>query len=245
MTTPRLYTDLAHLWPLVSPREHYGDEARVLRELVVDQLGQPPLGARWRLLELGVGGGHTLSHLTGVFQITGVDLSAQMLENARRRLPGAELIQADMRALDLGREFDVVFVHDSIDTLATRVDVEAVLRVAWCHTRAGGMACFAPTYDRTSFANHETATDQQRSQDGRLVVTYLSYVHDPCPEDDSFEMLMTYVINDSGAVTVAGDRILCGLFSRDEWQEMVRWAGFEVRVHVTPFWTLFVGTKGT
>ncbi len=243
MTTPRLYTDLAHLWPLLSPPGHYADEARVLGELTADQLGQPPAGATWRLLELGVGGGHTLSHLADVFRITGVDLSEQMLTNARRLLPEAELIQADMRLLDLEREFDVVFVHDSIDTLTNRADVEAVLRVAWKHTRIGGMACFAPTYDRTSFTNHETATDQQRSEDGRLVLTYLSYVHDPCPEDDTFEMVMTYVINEAGVATTAEDRILCGLFSRDEWQEMVRCAGFEVRVHVAPFWTLFVATK--
>ena len=105
------------------------------------------------------------------------------------------------------------------------------------------MACFAPTYDRTSFTNHETATDQQRSEDGRLVLTYLSYVHDPCPQDDTFELLMTYVINDGGVVTISEDRMLCGLFSRDEWQEKVRRAGFEVRVHATSFWTLFVGTK--
>jgi SAM-dependent methyltransferase len=243
MATPRLYSDLAHLWPLLSPPAHYADEARVLRELTADLLGQPPAGAPWRVLELGVGGGHTLSHLTDVFRITGVDRSEPMLTNARRLLPDAELIQADMRLVDLEREFDVVLVHDSIDTLTNRADVEAVLRVAWKHTRVGGMACFAPTYDRTSFENHDTATDQQRSKDGRLVLTYLSYVHDPCPEDDTFELLMTYVINDGGVVTIAEDRLMCGLFSRNEWQEMVRRAGFEVRVHATSFWTLFVGTK--
>jgi SAM-dependent methyltransferase len=243
MSIPRLYTDLAHLWPVLSPPAHYADEARVLRELAADHLGQPQAGAPWRLLELGVGGGHTLSHLTDVFQITGVDRSEPMLANARRLLPKAELIQADMRSIDLKRHFDVVFVHDSIDTLTNRADVEAVLRVAWQHTRAGGMACFAPTYDRTSFTDHETATDQQRSDDGGLVLTYLSYVHDPDPEDDTFEMLLTYVINDGGLVTTAEDRIECGLFSRDEWQAMVSRAGFSVRVHVAPFWTLFVGSK--
>jgi hypothetical protein len=35
------------------------------------------------------------------------------------------------------------------------------------------------------------------------------------------------------------------LFSRDDWRAMVRRAGFAVRVHVAPFWTLFVGTKCT
>ena len=72
---PRLYDDLARLWPHLSPPEHYAPEARVVCGLIDQHLGDPPAGQRWRVLELGAGGGHTLVHLAGCFDCTAVDLS--------------------------------------------------------------------------------------------------------------------------------------------------------------------------
>ena len=65
----RLYGDLAHLWPLVSPPDHYKDEARYwLREL---RARLAP--GRRRILDLGTGGGHHLHQLTAEFDATAVD----------------------------------------------------------------------------------------------------------------------------------------------------------------------------
>ena len=46
----RLYTDLAYLWPHLSPPEHYEAETADLRELINDALGEPPADQRWSLL---------------------------------------------------------------------------------------------------------------------------------------------------------------------------------------------------
>ena len=65
----RLYGDLAHLWPLMSPPDHYKDEARYwLREL----RSRLAPGKR-RILDLGTGGGHHLHQLTAEFDATAVD----------------------------------------------------------------------------------------------------------------------------------------------------------------------------
>lgn len=42
------------------------------------------------------------------------DRSAQMIEVSRGVNPECEHIVRDMRSLDLGRQFDLVFIHDSI-----------------------------------------------------------------------------------------------------------------------------------
>ena len=49
----RLYGDLAWLWPLMSPPEHYADEAGYWLQALRERL---PAGKR-RILELGCGGG--------------------------------------------------------------------------------------------------------------------------------------------------------------------------------------------
>ena len=106
----RMYTDLAHLWPLISPPEDYAEEAGYWRDVLREKLGP----GRHEILELGVGGGHNLSHLTGDFQATAVDLSEKMLEHSRRLNPEVEHHVGDMRTFRLDRKFDAVLVHDAI-----------------------------------------------------------------------------------------------------------------------------------
>jgi hypothetical protein len=68
----RLYTDeFAGYWPLMSPPEQYAREAEICRDALRRRLGP----GRHDVLELGVGGGHNMSHLTGDFRFTAVDLS--------------------------------------------------------------------------------------------------------------------------------------------------------------------------
>ena len=61
MPTARLYYELAYLWPIISPPEEYAEEAGHWHDAIRGKLGP----GRHQLLELGVGGGHNLSHLTG------------------------------------------------------------------------------------------------------------------------------------------------------------------------------------
>src|SRR6266704_3624119 len=110
----RLYQDLAAWWPLISPPEEYADEAAFAAR-VLNQAGLPVR----EVLELGSGGGHCASHLTPGFTMTLVDLSAGMLAVSRRLNPDCAHVEADMRTVRLGRDFDAVFVHDAVDYMTT------------------------------------------------------------------------------------------------------------------------------
>ena len=122
---PRLYSDLAWLWPILSPPEHYEDEAETLRQLYAE-LGRPrsPLP---RLLDLGAGGGHVLAQLSGDFDCTASDLSPAMLELCARLVPGARRVVGDMRTLRLGELFDAVLIQDAVDYMRTAADVRSAL----------------------------------------------------------------------------------------------------------------------
>lgn len=89
----RLYEDLADLIPLICPPEGYAEEVAHWRTVLREKLGE----GHHAILELGVGGGHNLSHLVADFTATGIDLSQAMLDQCRRLNPGIELHRGDIR----------------------------------------------------------------------------------------------------------------------------------------------------
>ena len=81
---------------------------------------------RHKLLELGVGGGHNLSHLIAEFDCTAVDLSPDMLALSKGLNPGVEHHVGDMRNIRLGKIFDAVLVHDAASYLLTEQDLSLI-----------------------------------------------------------------------------------------------------------------------
>jgi len=93
----RLYRDLVFIMPLVSPPEEYVEESSYWRTVLREKLGK----GRHAILELGVGGGYNLSHLTSEFDATAVDISGAMLYPCRELNPDITLCQGDMRNVRL------------------------------------------------------------------------------------------------------------------------------------------------
>ncbi|MEX0654680.1 MAG: methyltransferase domain-containing protein [Phycisphaeraceae bacterium] len=243
MPTPRLYDDLAYLWPLLSPPEHYAAETATVRRVIDARMGPAAPGQRRTVLELGAGGGHTLHYLREDFDCVALDLSEPMLANCRALNPDVETVVGDMRTARLGRTFDAVLIHDAIDYMTTADDVRATLDTAAAHLAPGGVVLIAPTYTADAFPEHETEQDHRANDD--VALTYFGYVHDPDPADTTFELILLYIIKQppTGPATVVEDRHTCGLFSVQAWATMMHDAGFDVDWHEEPAWSLFVGVR--
>ena len=232
---PRLYTDLAWLWPHLSPPDHYTAEAAHLDALLVEHLGPGP----HRILELGAGGGHTLVHLDaradrgGRHRTVAADLSPQMLQHAAQLIPGLETHAADMRTMRLSatddRGFDAVLIHDAIDYLLAEDDLKQTFDTARAHLRPGGLLFVAPTYLKETFEDNEVADDGTTIDGDQL--TYFTYVHDPDPSDTTFEMILLYLIRDlkTRKVQLIEDRHTLGLFAYETWTTLMEQAGFTVQ----------------
>jgi len=114
-----------------------GDRAEAL-PFVLPQLE----GAR-TVLELACGTGSVLAHLRGDFDVLGVDLSPEMLDLAREKLPGVELLEGDMTSIRLGRHFDAVLcLYDAVNHLTSFADWERVFETALAHLEPGGVFVF-------------------------------------------------------------------------------------------------------
>src|SRR6266487_5485967 len=118
----RLYHELAQWWTLISPPGQYADDAAAVAAV----LGSADIAVR-EVLDLGSGGGHVAAHIKDRFDLTLVDISADMLAVSRRLNPECRHLRGDMRTARLPRAFDAVLVHDAVDYITGRRDLARVI----------------------------------------------------------------------------------------------------------------------
>jgi SAM-dependent methyltransferase len=224
----RLYNELAHLWPLISPPEEYADDAQYWREILREKLGP----GRHQILELGVGGGHNLCHLTPDFEATAVDISEKMLALSRQLNPEVEHHIGDMRRIRLGRRFKAVLVHDAICYMLTEADLQATFATARAHLEPGGVLIVAPDWFRETFKG--TSVTHSISHKDGLELTFIEYLHDPNPSDTTTESIFFYILAEGGKVQIEQDRHINGLFPLDTWLRLMEEVGFGVEVKRYP-----------
>jgi SAM-dependent methyltransferase len=225
---PRLYSDLAEWFHLLTAPAEYADEAAFYLGQIDAALGSPP----GSLLELGSGGGNMALHYKQrVEQVTLSDLSPQMLAVSQRINPELEHIAGDMRILRLDRSFDAVLVHDAVGYLTTEADLLETMRTAFFHCRPGGVTIFAPDAIRETFA--EGTESGGHSEPGRAL-RYLMWTWDPNPADDCYVVDFAYLLREDGQpMRVIHDRHTEGLFSRETWLRLLGEAGFQ-NIRVKP-----------
>jgi len=131
------YTGLhARHYDLVYRDKPYADEARFVDTLLCDA-GV----ARGRLLDVACGTGRHAGQLAALgWDVTGVDLSDELLEQARLSVPAAHFERHDMRDLDVkGEPFDAVTcLFDSIGYALDDAGVLATLAAAGRHLAPAG-----------------------------------------------------------------------------------------------------------
>lgn len=221
---PKLYTDLADWWHLLSRVEDYAEEAAIYTQALKAH-------ARRNIetvLELGVGGGNNAFHLKASFAMTLVDLSEAMLVQSQAINQDCEHHAGDMRTVRLGRTFDAVFIHDAIAYLTTLDDIQQTMETAFIHCNSGGVALFAPDHIRETF---ETSTDHGGYDGPDRGIRYLEWTWDPDPTDNTHLTDYAYLLRlPDGSLHSEHDRHVNGLFARQAWLDAIEAAGFEASV---------------
>jgi SAM-dependent methyltransferase len=227
---PRLYSEFASWFHLLTAPSSYVEEAEFARKTLLEASSTRPIRT---LLELGAGGGNNASHLKAHFEMTLTDLSAEMLDRSRTINPECRHIQGDMRTLHLNREFDAVFVHDALCYLTSRGDLVACMQAAHLHCKPGGVALFMPDFVRERFRSsvHHGGHDG----DGRSL-RYFEWIFDPDPADTTYTNDFAYMMREgNGPVRVEHDTHIMGLFSSEEWLAALHDGGFAARMVVDPY----------
>jgi len=216
-----MYSDLAPWFHLLTHPSDYWDEAAFVGRVVDEAI----VGEAQTLLELGSGGGNNASHLKARFACTLTDISPDMLALSRTLNPECEHLEGDMRTLRLGREFDIVFIHDAISYLTTEEDLAAAIETAALHVRPGGVVILTPDAT-TEIFNPRTDNGGHDGDDGRRL-RYLEWIHPTT--SSTYEVDYLIVARGPGdEVRVVHDRHNLGLFPRATWEQLIRGAGLEL-----------------
>ena len=218
-----MYTDLAPWFHLLTHPSDYAEEAAFTVRTVEATID----GEARTLLELGSGGGNNASHLKARFECTLTDVSHEMLELSSALNPECEHLVGDMRALRLGRTFDVVFAHDALSYLTTEGDLAAALETAAAHVRPGGVVVLTPDAT-TEIFEPGTDTGGHDHEDGRSL-RYLEWTHAPDPPSaHSYAVDYAIALREPGRPTrVVHDRHTLGLFPEATWLALLRGSGLE------------------
>jgi len=232
----RMYADLAWLFPIITPVEHYLDEAAEFVQ-AIQRHAQRPVRT---LLNLGTGAGHNDHYLRRYFQVTGLDISETMLALARQLNPDVEYIVGDMRSADLPRRFDAVILADAASYLLSEADLQAAFLTAFRHLEPGGVFCTYAEETRERFVQNDTYTSTHRS--GEVEVALVENFYDADPGDSLFEMTFVFLIRQQGRLRIEVDQHDAGLFPVETWRRLLAESGFQVYEHIfadgdCPFFT--------
>lgn len=229
---PRLYSDLATWFHLLTAPHDYREEAEFYSALIVEAA----IGPVQTVLELGSGGGNNASHMKERFTMTLTDFSPEMLEVSRRINSELTHIQGDMRTLRLdSAQFDAVFVHDAVTYLTSEDDVHAMASTAAFHCRPGGSVVVVPDHVLESFTPPYIESGGHDGLDGHAM-RYLMWTTDPDPTDSTYVSDFAYLLRETdGAVRVEHDRHVHGIFSKSVWIDALTKAGFQTTVQTDPW----------
>ncbi len=177
------------------------------------------------LLEVGCGTGQFLVRLQKEFIVEGVDLSAEMLAVARRRVPDVRLHRHDMREFDLGRRFDAVAcLFSSIGYMTTLGDVRCAIENFLRHLNPGGVLIVDPWLTPDGVIRGYVGADLERDGPG-YAVARLSHME--VRGRLSVMDLHHLVGRADGGVAHYVERHEMGLFTDDEYAAMFAELGMD------------------
>jgi SAM-dependent methyltransferase len=225
-SAPRLYTDLADWFHLLTSPKDYASEAKwIAAQLKIPGVKKPTL------LELGSGGGNNALHLKKHFDMTLTDLSPQMLKLSKRINPELPHKPGDMRTLRLKDMFDCVLIHDAIMYMTSPRDLSRAIKTAALHLNPGGMLLIQPDFLEETF---DPKLDRGGHKgEGRA----LEYVATEKRRGASTKVDVRFSIKltEGGKTRLVADRHVVGLFPRQLWIDTIKAAGLSAKRLSDPY----------
>lgn len=223
---PRLYTDLAGWFHLLSDPKDYKSEAKWIAE----QLKLPGV-KRPTMLELGSGGGNNAVHLKKHFDMTLTDLSPQMLKLSQRINPDLPHKAGDMRTLRLKKEFDCVLIHDAIMYMTSPRDLSRAIKTAASHLKPGGLLLIQPDFLEETF---DPKLDRGGHKGEGRALDYVA-TERRRGTTHKVDVVFTIKLTEGDKTRLAADRHVVGLFPRRLWMDTIKAAGLSPKRLSDPY----------
>jgi SAM-dependent methyltransferase len=213
-----MYTRSARFYDLIYSWKEYRKEAEYLLELIRERLP-----AAKSMLDVACGTGEHLRFFEQ-FERTGIDLDPQLLAVARNKLPTVELVEADMTAFSLGRQFDVVVcLFSAIGYAVTIAKLNAAVLCMAEHVASGGLLIVEPWFTPEQWMPGQTS--MRIGEEGVLKVCRIFAAGQ---EDKVSVNVLHYLVAEGDRVEYFTESHQLGLFTEEEMREAFERAGLDL-----------------
>ncbi len=202
MTSRALYSRLAEYYDDIYWWKDYGQEVSFIERLFEKNRLRVS-----RILEVACGtGNHTRLLASKGYQVTGVDISEDVLRVARRKVSsGARFLAGDMRDLDavIDDEYDAVLcLFSAISYNLTATDLKKTLQGFYRHLKGPGIVVFDTHFTKRGFVDGHRSEDI--FDDGRVFGARLGLSR---REGETAELRFSYLIKDGRKVILLRDDV--------------------------------------
>ena len=227
-----MYTELAWIYDRIYPQIFgYYDMFNLIEGFL------KPNKCR-RIIEVACGTGRLMVILEeNGYEVTGLDLSQEMLDIARGRCRG-ELLRQDMRDIRVGEPFDaLICMGGSFGYMLTNEDVDRALGSFNKALRDGGILIF-DCFDAERTRRHDFEKWREvvfELED--MKVTRRSRSSDYRESDGTWIVDWEYFIEAGDGARVVKDRAMLRSFYQDDLVRVLNEKGFQT-INVLPHWNL-------
>lgn len=200
--------------------KEYAPEAARVKELLSAH-GVPPHGD---LLVLACGTGGHIPYFRDDYEITGLDLSEDMLSVARTKFPEIPFHVGNLIDFTLEQRFDaMICLYGSIGFVKSAENLRASMQRLAAHLRPGGVALVTPWSTVEEFQDLIVVDSTDRPD---LKIARMEQVR--LKEPGLVEVTFHHLLGRDNQVTYHKQVMEIGLFSQEEYRSALTDAGLEV-----------------
>lgn len=182
------------------------------------------------LLDIACGTGAQAKYLSERFDVTGIDISPEMLEFAKQKVPSARFEIADMTCFDLGVKFDVIVnLYGSIGFAPSFEAMCASLKCVYCHLEDKGMFILTPWSTKEEIKDGLVAKSKKDGLSGFCRMETVRRIG-----DDKVQVEMHHLVANDLDVKYQKTVSTVTLFSESEYMTAIDAAGFVIKERLTP-----------
>jgi SAM-dependent methyltransferase len=133
-----MYKNFSKVYDLMMEYADYDGWKEIIEEKI-ERYGNSPK----TILDLGCGTGEVLIRLTSKYEMTGVDISKEMVDIAKAKTDAASFYVQDMRELNLEQKHDVVIsLFDTVNHLISLKGLKKTFQSVWNNLNDEGIYIF-------------------------------------------------------------------------------------------------------
>jgi daunosaminyl-N,N-dimethyltransferase/N-dimethyltransferase len=216
-----MYGERARLYDLIYSEKDYAAEAALLCSI----LSEHGVRSGDSILEAACGTGNYLEPLAEHYEVTGFDISPDMLELGRSKLPNADFFEADMFAFEADRPYDAVLcLFSSLSYAESLKQLEQAAQNFHESLRTGGVLIVEPWLSPGEAAPGRPSMKTYEDENIKIARQFVSRSEGRRAVLD-FHWL---VAERDGAVDYFTSQVVAYLYTTGEYQQAIESAGFDV-----------------